>query len=146
MERELSETIKICIELIVIASVIAVVAVFSRLTYSAETMIDQAKAAEANVADEAELYYYNNKVVSGADVVDCILKYPRTYDFKVTIGDTTYTFDYATEKSSKLGLELWTENYILTVVTPNDLLKSFKSEIIRDSTGYSVIGVAFEME
>lgn len=146
MHREISETIKICIELIAISVIVSIVVIFSSLTASAESTILQYKSAQNTVQDEAALYYYNNKLVTGADVVDCILKYPRTYDFKVTIGEKTYTFDRATEISSKLGLKLWSEDYILTVVKPDDLVKSFRSEIIRDDTGYTILGVRFERE
>lgn len=146
MHREISETIKICIELVTMSVIVGIVVVLSGLTSKAENIIVQYETAKAVVQDEAALYYYNNKLVTGADVVDCILKYPRTYDFKVTIGDKTYTFDRATEISSKLGLELWSEDYILTVVKPDDLVKSFRSEIIRDDTGYTILGVRFERE
>lgn len=146
MHREISESIKIAFEIALIAMVIAVVASFGYMAHVGEVISDRDRMAENYMQAASELYYYNDKIVKGSDVVDCIVTYPRTYIFEVVIGDTTYRFDHATEISSDEGLNLWSLDYIGTIITSSDMGNSFTSKFIKNETGDVIRGIRFEME
>lgn len=146
MHREISESIKMAFEIALIAMVIAVIAAFGYLAHMGEVIIDRDKMAKTYMEAASELYYYNDKIVKGSDVVDCIVTYPRTYKFEIVIGDTTYRFDHATEIASDEGLNLWSIEYISTIITSSDMNNSFTSKFIKNETGDVIEGIRFEME
>ena len=41
------------------------------------------KTPTINIRNYAELYEYNDKIVSGSDIVDIILLYARVYDLRL---------------------------------------------------------------
>lgn len=146
MHREISESLKLGVEIALTAVIIAVVAAFGYMSHVGEIIVDRHDMAKTYMAAASELYYYNDKIVKGSDVVDCILTYPRTYVFEVVMGDTTYTFDHDTEVSSGEGLNLWSIEYISTVISGSDMNNSFTSKFIKNDTGDIIEGIRFEME
>lgn len=147
MNREIGETIKIAIELMVTAILIGVIVVFSNLSEKTMEFVERDKSVQQLMQAHSELYHYNNKVVRGADVIDCILKYPRSYTFRVIIGSNTYVFNDQNEISSGLGLDLWSAEYIENVVVPSQYTNmSFHARFIMNSTHDVIEGIEFEME
>lgn len=146
MQREISEGVKLAFEIIMAAAIIGIVAMFGFIAHKSELIVENDRMTKVYMQGASQLYYYNNKVVKGSDVVDCIVTYPRTYIFKIVIGDTTYNFDHATEIASGEGLNLWSLDYIGTIIKATEMNNSFKSEFILNDTGDVIEGIRFEME
>ena len=151
MEKEVSLAYKIAIDLILTAVVLGIVVAFTIVSHDVYNLKLRQDTTTINIRNYAELYEYNDKIVSGSDIVDIILLYARVYDFKIDTDTETIYFDSTAESEINsqtgliYGLDLWSKETINRKLGTfiND---SFKSEIELDDTGTYVVGITFTKE
>lgn len=94
--------------------------------YSDETSFEYSKEDISMVA--AEYSMTNRDSVTGADIVEYILKYGSTYDYTIVIYQTwPITKEYARYlySNGKNGGHIWTENFLTESVFNNRLTDEF---------------------
>lgn len=147
MNREVNEAIRMTVEIILTAALILVVSLCAYFANSAEFYMDRDAAIEAKMSAMSDFYHYNNKMVKGVDVTDCIITHPRQYEFRIIIGEDEFNFNQASEIASGEGLRIWSADFIEeNIITPEYSNQSFYSRFIMDETNTQIIGVEFEME
>ena len=147
MNREVNEAIRMTVEILLTAALITVVTMCAYFANSAEFYMNRDAAIEAKMTAMSDFYHYNNKMVKGSDITDCIITYPRQYDFRIIIGDQTFNFNHASEIASGEGIKIWSADFIEdNIITPEYANQSFYSRFIMDETNTQIIGVEFEME
>ena len=85
MEREIDDIVRLALELIMCALVVGAVAlcaIAGNTLYFNKQLKD---GNNAHLSQAAELYYYNNKVVTGSNAIELMLTHTRDY---------RYTFNY----------------------------------------------------
>lgn len=145
MEREVHEALRLGIDLVITATIISIIATFTFLSYSTYAIKNRQDSVRVNTETYSELYEYNNRAVSGSDVVDIIITYARVFDFEVDINGRIVTFDGVSESKNNIGVKLWSKDNI-TRELGDSVNGKFKSELLKSSDGELILGLRFTKE
>ncbi|MBR1453186.1 MAG: hypothetical protein IJ593_00855 [Lachnospiraceae bacterium] len=155
MEREIEDVVKIAIEAILAALVIATVALCATLGNRIYLTNDRAKSTASQAESKAALYYYDSKNVSYSDAIELITTYTDTYSYEFHTAKTSSPEDkvtyinkstfkaYARDNEDKQKYkDYWTESNVITMTKSYDYGKPLRSELIVDNSG-TITGVKF---
>lgn len=129
MENETQSALEIGIEAIMGALLVfaaATLIFFGKQWYSDETAFEYTKQDISMLA--AEYSMTNRDSVTGADIVEYILKHGSSYDYTIVTYQTwPITKEYAKYlyRNNKNGGYIWTENYLTESVFNNKLTDEF---------------------
>ncbi|MFT4144400.1 MAG: hypothetical protein QM644_08065 [Mobilitalea sp.] len=129
MEKETQSVFEMGIETAVGALLLFIsvtLILFGKRWYFDEAAFEYSKQDVAMVA--AEYSMTNRESVTGADIVEYILKYGSTYDYKIVVYQTwSITKEYAKYlySNNKNGGYIWTENFLTESVFNNRLTDEF---------------------
>lgn len=148
MEHELSDSIRISVELVLISLILAIVGVLGFMSYRAYNN-KQLNAGNASYMQSLkELYWYDNKVVNASDAVELMMTYPIKY---------TYIFEYRApdgtlierrvrsaedQADSTVPKGYWSESGVRYMVSGHEL-DSFSATLLTNGAQESVYGVMF---
>lgn len=149
MEREIDTIIHIAIELMLCALLISAIACCAILGNKmlAHKLYDDGN--EAYMQDIADLYYYNNKVVTGSDILELMLTYTRDYSYWINYydasGNVVDSIEISKSKESLTGdyREYWSEKSLREFMNGHEKTK-YTANIVRYSGGNGVAGVQFD--
>lgn len=148
MEEEVSDVVKISIELSLTAIVLSVIVVFgilSNVAYSDKRVID---SSTAYMNDLGDLYYYNDKIVTASDALELMMTYPMQYDYIFEFCDVNgavyETRERRREKQMETGdyREYWSESSLRSMIDGYEKDR-FNSELVRNVDGQSVGAIKF---
>lgn len=111
MDGEVKESIKIGIELIISATVIAVIASALWLGHSLISIRTIENASTVLLEEQANLYKYSNTEITGSDVVDLMVTYARVYDF-VVVDKAGNSVNKIVTRTTANKIEDWTAESI----------------------------------
>lgn len=151
MENELGQAVEIIMDLIITALLIGVIATFAFVSYRGYNIKLQHEAIGEMIRVKTDLYEFDNKIVSGYDVLDAICTYVRLYKFEVVMYNDVYTISAENESDTdrygdRYGLRLWSDSHIRSEVLRDNIFSNFKSELLKDSSGEVILGVRFIQE
>jgi len=150
MSDQLNRIVKLCVDLIITASLIGIVASFAFVSYKGYGERLQHIASKKLIERKLELYDYDNKIVNGYDIVDAIITNVRLYRFDIITKNGSYRISADNEYDkygSKSGLKVWSANYIREEVLGDNIFSNFNSTLIRhDGDKDIIIGIRFEQE
>lgn len=130
MEHEMQSSLEMGIEAAIGgAFLIAVIVLFlfGRQWYSAEAQHEANKSDIAKTANEYAMMSRDS--VSGAEIVEYILKYGSIYDYTVKAGGSPYRLTKEVAKTQH-KYNLWSEKYLSEVVFADRLTQRFTVEPI----------------
>ena len=129
MEKEMTSVLEIGAEAVVGTLLLffaVTLILFGKQWYSDEVNYQGSKEDVAKAAEEYAII--DRDSVTGADIVEYILKYGSTYDYIIDTYQKWYiTKDYALSlyRKNKNGGIIWTENYLTESVFNNRLTDEF---------------------
>ena len=129
MENEVRDTIFISIEMLLAASVIALIALFGLYGTRAVAVKQQKNDVSNYMQAMDDLYYYNNRAVNYSDVVEIILTKTDTYDWFIVNGEGTVVAQMTSKDAtnwtkaqvvsgSHLPYSYWSTDYIKSLRLP----------------------------
>lgn len=148
MEHEVSSTIRISVELILTALIIAIIALFSVFGYQAYANKQIKNDQSSYMEDICNLYWYDDRIVTASDAVMAMMSYPMQYDFIIEFRAPDGNLIERRERTVANQLEngdyreYWSETSIREMVKGYELA-NFKSEIITNARKQSVVGLLF---
>ncbi len=151
MEKEIGLAYKIAIELIITSVVLGVVVAFTLVSNDMYSLKTRQDTTTVNMRNYAELYEYDDKVVTGSDIVDIVLLYSRVYDFNIETDHETINFNSVAERDidsytgKPYGISLWSRE-VINRKLGTFINSKFTSKINLDDTGTYVIGITFTKE
>lgn len=150
MDDQLKQSIGIAINMLLVAAILSVVIIFTDSSREMYRTAVNEKEYQKTIEAYNELYMYDNKIVSGADIPMAMIKYARMYNFEIVsdtdiyaLNDGVYTINSSVQPDS--GDIIWTEEYIVNNILKNDIYEKYKSKFIIDNTGM-VSGLQFIKE
>lgn len=129
MERETQSVLEMGLEAAVGALLLfwsVTLILFGKQWYSDESVFENSKEDISMAA--AEYSMINRESITGADIVEYILKYGSTYDYTIVTYQTwPITKEYAKYlyRNNQNGGYIWTENYLTESVFNNRLTDEF---------------------
>ena len=154
MENELDTSLHIAIELILCALIIGAVGICCTVGFKAYYNKVNTDSINAVTAEKAELFYYDNKVVSGSDALELILKNTRNYSYwfeKYAGGNLVESLEISTDLESVAPADYdgtwsytvyWSEMNIRKLLS-NKTRNKYQSVIVYDDSGNSIMGLKF---
>ena len=149
MERELDNIIHIAIELILSAAIITAIACCAVLGNKMMAYKLNDDGNKAYMQDIADLYYYNNKVVTGSDIMELMLTYTRDYSYWINYydaaGNIAESVEISKNKESESGsyMDYWSEKSLREFIAGHEKTK-YTANIVRYSGGNGIAGVQFD--
>ena len=158
MDREIEYTTKLAIEVMLCAMIIFACGFFGSLSRTAYINRANEKVYQEYVENMANLYYYNDKIVHGSDIVELILSHPREYDYyfydssNKLVGSLTAAGETAYSSTYEDHLYYWSESSIRKAgdTARGDSAQrylgdeqSFHAVLVRDTIDYKIKGVKF---
>lgn len=101
MDEQINQIFNITINLIVTASLLFVVSAYSYISYSMYANKLKSTAETDSISEMAKLYEYDNKIVTGADIVSIIGKNVRLYRFEVIFNGASGSYTKYEVSSAK---------------------------------------------
>lgn len=160
MEQSINGIVKIAIELIICALVLGAIAACGTLGNS---VYYQRKAYEGEIdylESKSELFYYDNKMVSGADIIELMLTHTGNYSYYIRYYNTggalseEFKFDAVTERKytknkNKDDPPFWSYSHIYGVLSDGDdgvefQKRKFKSTLVRDPGNSYISAIVLE--
>ena len=148
MHEQVNRTIKISIDVIIVSLIITLVASFSYLSHRGyRNKLDNIESREL-IRAKLHFYRFDDRIVSGSDIVDVILGNVRLYSFEIRTRNGTFVISHANENTLDgngvmYGLRLWSMEYIAGVVLGGNIFYEFHASLIRDQYSGEVKGVRF---
>lgn len=149
MEHEVEGVVYITLELIIAAIVIGAIAVCAFLGGKMTINKELNTSYEENIQSKTQLYYYDNKMVSGSDSLELMLTYTKNYTYIFIFYDASGNeadrkeVSYEKELESGDYKEFWSEKSLRNVVNGYEKSK-FVANIIKDESSGVIQGVKFE--
>lgn len=153
MDKELDYLTRFALELILCALILGVCAaagIAGRRAY--ESKLNK-ETEVANLKDFSTLYYYNDRIVTGNDIIELLMEHPKEYQYYVIIDGKSeddlrqMQFTKASEKSYLNDIKndykgFWSEKRIRDAFKGYENLK-FKANLVRVSGANDITGVQF---
>lgn len=153
MHREIEYTTSLALELILCGLLLAVCAVCAMMGNKVYATKLEDKGKTSQMQDMAELFYYNNKIVSDSDAMELILTHTRDYEYWFC-EPTDFNADHATKMnktnerifstSAEKQREYWSEGNvrkIMNTVAPGTT--KYNAYLIRRTSSSGIVGVKF---
>lgn len=148
MENEVSDSIRIAVELIITALLLTMIVLFGFVSNRAVDDKARADSAAEYMNEITDLYWYDDRVVTASDAMELMMTYPGQYNYYFEYrGPDGTTFDERSreiEKQSDAGdiREYWSESSLREMIDGFEK-SSFTSTLIRNPDGQSVGGILF---
>ena len=148
MENEVSDSIRIAVELIITALLLTMIVLFGFVSNRAVDDKDRADSAAEYMNEITDLYWYDDRVVTASDAMELMMTYPGQYNYYFEYrGPDGTAFDERSreiEKQSDAGdiREYWSESSLREMIDGFEK-SSFTSTLIRNPDGQSVGGILF---
>lgn len=148
MENEVSDSIRIAVELIITALLLTMIALFGFVSNRAVDDKARADSAAEYMNEITDLYWYDDRVVTASDAMELMMTYPGQYNYYFEYrGPDGTAFDERSreiEKQSDAGdvREYWSESSLREMIDGFEK-SSFTSTLIRNPDGQSVGGILF---
>lgn len=128
MEREMTDTTEMGIEAVIGAVFLFACVtffVFGRQWYSAEIQHENNKSDMAKTASEYAML--SRESVTGAEIIEYILRYGSIYDYTIYTGGVPYRLTKAAARAQN-KYNLWSEKYLSEVVFADRLTQQYTVE------------------
>lgn len=148
MENEVSDSIRIAVELIITALLLTMIVLFGFVSNRAVDDKARADSAAEYMNEITDLYWYDDRVVTASDAMELMMTYPGQYNYYFEYrGPDGTAFDERSreiEKQSDTGdvREYWSESSLREMIDGFEK-SSFTSTLIRNPDGQSVGGILF---
>lgn len=141
MRGVLEEYFDVVMEILSFALVLGLIIIFVSMGKSAVAAKEYQDAAKTELTGYREFFIYDNRYVTGNDILAFVNKYPRIYD--VYIGRTGEALDsmFSVRKAAETNEDAWTMGYLLDYLE-DDVNLVYKADLIRDGTNV-ITGVQF---
>lgn len=150
MENEVSQTIKLAVEIIIVGILLFIISFFSYYSYAIYNKTNEDESSKQLVTESNTLYYYNDKDVNSSDVIDCIIGNARTYEFIISYNGEVCTLSHEDEGSQ--GVFYWTKDNIIKNINSSlgidwnsNLSSKFYAELLWCKNGDTVIGTKSDL-
>lgn len=147
----MSSALKIGVELAITALLIGIVASYSYLAYRSYSGKMRYDSANKLMESMTLFYDYDNKTVTGSDIVEVITANIRLYTFeiKTATGTTIISVPNESKKDkygNRYGISLWSDKYIRETVIGDNMFSKYTAKLTKNPTGDVITGIKFTQE